>query len=259
MKRSATTLPYTEFPVAFGNFDTNRNPIDMIVLHTEVGFKTGTEATFDNLQSHISAHYGVNQDGTIDHFLEEYNTAYHAGDYSVNLRSIGIEHEDLNKPNDPRPDALYETSSKLVADICKFYNISCDRDHIKKHNEVLSSTQCPDSLDVDRIVFGASQILNPSAPQPVINDQSKYDFGAPYGILEMQAVRSQLQAKDQALSQDDTIINNYNIKVTALQKDVENVKQQLTTCENRPPQVIEHTHYQTETIGEWFKRRFNLK
>src|SRR5258708_22910794 len=189
MQRKATSLPYTEYPVAFGNFDTNRNPIDMIVLHTEVGFRQGTEVHFNDPQSHVSAHYGINQDGTIDHFLEEYNTAYHAGDYSTNLRSIGIEHEDFDKPNDPRTDALYETSSKLVADICKFYGIPCDRSHIKKHNEIIN-TSCPDSLDIDRIVSSANLILNPPAPEVSVTDQTKYDFGTPWGVMELQAAKS---------------------------------------------------------------------
>jgi hypothetical protein len=46
----------------------------------------------------------------------------------------------------------------LVADICKFYNIPCDRKHIKKHSEIIP-TACPNEIDVERIVRQARQIL----------------------------------------------------------------------------------------------------
>lgn len=175
--RSATTaIPYTEYPVAYGNFDTSRAPIDRIALHTEVGFKTGTEGTFNNPQSHVSAHYGINQDGSVDHFLEEFYTAYHAGEISFNRRSIGIEHEDFGKPNSERPDALYEKSSLLVADICKYWGIPCDSNHIFRHQNVPgSSTACPDSLDTNRIISRAAQILSGATPPSGI-DKRPYWF-----------------------------------------------------------------------------------
>ena len=45
-----------------------------------------------------------------------------------------------------------------MADICKFYNIPCDRQHIKKHSEIVP-TACPNEIDVERIVNQARQIL----------------------------------------------------------------------------------------------------
>ena len=164
MKRTATSLPYTELEVADGNFDTSRATIDRVIIHTMVGTWQGAAARFDNPTAGVSAHYGVKLDGTYIHWLEEYNTAYHAGDYPMNQRSIGIEHEDNwnGKPPEPtRPDVLYAASAKLVADICKFYNIPIDRSHILKHNEVSDKpTGCPDALDIDRIVKQAQAIAN---------------------------------------------------------------------------------------------------
>jgi N-acetyl-anhydromuramyl-L-alanine amidase AmpD len=163
--RIATKLPFTELPVALGNFDTSRELIDRIVIHTMVGTWQAAAQVFNNPANGVSAHYGVKYDGALIHWLEEYYTAYHAGDYGMNQRSIGIEHEDLGKPNDPRPDTLYTESAKLVHDICLFYNIPIDRQHILKHSEV-SATQCPDALDIDRIVREASGPLpDPCATQ----------------------------------------------------------------------------------------------
>lgn len=164
--RIATSLPYTELPVATGNFDSNRKPIDRIIIHTMVGTWQAAAARFNNPASQVSAHYGVKYDGELIHWLEEYYTGYHAGDYAINQRSIGIEHEDMGKYNDPRPDVLYTTSAKLVRDICLFYNIPIDRQHILKHSEV-HATQCPDALDIDRIVKMAAQNPAPTIPADV--------------------------------------------------------------------------------------------
>jgi hypothetical protein len=146
-----------------GNCDSSRATINTIVLHTMDGFLNGTTAWFSNPTVNQAAHYGIGQDGKIILWVPENMTAYHSGKYSVNQCAIGIETEDLNKPDEIRPDALYESAIKLVADICKAYNIPADKDHIKKHNEIVS-THCPGSLDVDRIIKGASQLLTPEEP-----------------------------------------------------------------------------------------------
>lgn len=151
--RIATSLPYTELEVATGNFDTTRSPIDRVIIHTMAGTWEGAAQRFDDSTSKVSAHYGVKLDGSLIHWLEEFNTAYHAGDYPMNQRSIGIEHEDGGDFNGIRPDVLYTESAKLVTDICTFYNIPIDRQHILKHSEVSDQpTGCPDTLDIDRIV-----------------------------------------------------------------------------------------------------------
>lgn len=114
-----------------------------------------------------SANYGVSLDGKITLWIPENCVAYQAGKYSINQISLGIEHEDNGDNTMVRTDALYESSAKLVADIAKFYNIPLDRDHIKKHNEIVA-TACPGTLDVDRIINRAKEILgqasSPTAP-----------------------------------------------------------------------------------------------
>src|SRR5258708_18286423 len=84
----------------------------------------------------------------------------------MNQRSIGIEHIDDNNYNGIRPDILYATSARLVADICQFYGIPIDRKHILKHSEVSDApTGCPDALDIERIVRQAILVPVPT-PQP---------------------------------------------------------------------------------------------
>jgi N-acetyl-anhydromuramyl-L-alanine amidase AmpD len=173
--RESTSLPHEMHPAAPENYDAGRpagHKIDKIIIHTEVGFKAGTEAQFANPQAHVSAHYGVDQDGSLDQFVKETDTAWQAGNLFVNQESIGIEHEDMDRPNDPRPDALYATSGKLVYDICTFYDIPIDRDHILKHLEVSQlGTSCPDTLDIERIVAIAQSHTAVNQPQATASTQ----------------------------------------------------------------------------------------
>lgn len=167
--REHTTLPCEKIPAASNTYDSSRVKIDTIVCHTTVGTKEGTIAWFRNSQrgSHSSAHYIIGyNDGSIVNMVSEANTAYHAGNYPVNQRSIGIEFVDNGEPDQPRPDILYQTGSKLIADICNHYQIPLDRSHVVLHREVSQKpTACPGTLDVDRLIEGA---LNPQqTPDPV--------------------------------------------------------------------------------------------
>lgn len=172
--REQTSLPHTSVPVGRlwngvkGNYDTNRAPIDLIVIHTMEGTTPGSTAHFKNVNTDASAHYGVSLDGSLVQWIPENHVSYHAGDYPTNRRAIGIEHEDgynrQTRPNasyEPRPDALYETSAKLVAELCTFYKIPADRQHIKGHKEVSQKPKsCPGSLDVNRIVLRAKDLMS---------------------------------------------------------------------------------------------------
>lgn len=169
MTREYTALPHNKAYVGLlwnqkkqnGNYDNwGRLPIDTIILHSMDGYVNGTISWFKT--HNRSAHYGVGMDGGITNFIPENCVAYHAGKYAVNQRSIGIEFEDYANNQINRTDALYESGAKLLSEICKFYNIPLDRDHIKIHREIVQ-TACPGSLNVERILNGAIQLNNPTA------------------------------------------------------------------------------------------------
>lgn len=144
------------------NFDSNRKPIDRIVVHW-----FGDNATASNVISAVdaqfqktggtSAHYAV-ENTTIHQYVKEDQVAYHAGNYPMNQRSIGIEHS--GGPNRTITDTTYKTSSQLIADICRRYAIPADRTHIIMHREV-KATQCPGTLDIDRLIDLVRNILAP--------------------------------------------------------------------------------------------------
>lgn len=234
MQRKYTSLSYTEESVADGNFDSSRKPITKIVIHTTVGTKEGAIARFGKVGSNVSAHYLVTWEGKLIAFLEEYNVAYHCGNYSVNQESIGIEHEDKGNYTAVRPDALYETSAKLVADICRFYSIPCDRQHILKHNEVVA-TGCPHNLDIERIVKRASELLGTVGTiqvgakdfENLVNKSTKWDSIAKYLELTSDPLIASFEDAQR-------VVAGYKSRITDLQTQLGNCQAEL---KNREEQV----------------------
>lgn len=156
-----------------GNYDTKRTAIDTIVIHSMDGTLAGSTNWFRRAGGTNSAHYGVGIEGNIVSWIPENCVAYHAGKYPVNQRSIGIECEDMGNNQSVRPDALYQSVARLVAEISLAYNIPLDREHVKKHNEIVA-TSCPGTLDVDRILREAQALLvTPATDEPLHNYQLK--------------------------------------------------------------------------------------
>ncbi|MEK6884264.1 MAG: peptidoglycan recognition family protein [Nanoarchaeota archaeon] len=138
------------------NRDKNKKPIDRIIIHW---FGTGTlesaDKRFMNPKNFVSAHYGISG-GTIYQWVKEEEVAYHAGVYSMNQRSIGIEHDATT--THPLTSESYDTSGKLVALVAERWNIPLDRTHIIKHSEV-KPTQCCGTIDIDKIISLAQKEL----------------------------------------------------------------------------------------------------
>ena len=209
MTRTSTTLTVEKKPVAAGNWDTTRKPVDKIIIHTIVGSIAGASARFNKPLEKASAHYGVGLDGKLYQWVGEDATAYHAGKYSINQESIGIEHEDGTNPqtnpdafDKPRPEQLYVSTIRLIADICKFYSIPVDRFHILKHNEV-SATHCPGTLDIERIVRDVTAIVGDLVP--AIN---------PEYVKALEADKISLwQQRDEAVKERDEILAKLSVKM----------------------------------------------
>ena len=254
-----------------------------------VGSASSAASRFYSTNAGASAHYGVLKNGDIWHWVDEDNTAYHAGNYPMNQRSVGIEHEDNGMVNGiyddgPRPDALYTTSANLVRDICKFYNIPIDRIHILKHSEVSDKpTACPDALDIDRIVREA----NGDPSQQTLIDQLRADrdknWNLYQGALNKQIeLESAVEAKNktidsltkdnqtkQAMIDDMAIKLNTDLKTISdltdevdktstefIQEQSEHAKtmRDLESCQKSKLTLSSATKKQL--FDEWFKRIF---
>jgi N-acetylmuramoyl-L-alanine amidase len=125
------------------NFDERALPVSMIVLHY-TGMESG-QAAIDRLrdpEAKVSAHYLVDEDGSILRLVDEDKRAWHAGRShwrgikDVNSASIGIEivnpgHEHGYRPF---PDAQMGSLIPLVAEIKQRHGIT--RGNVVGHSDV---------------------------------------------------------------------------------------------------------------------------
>jgi hypothetical protein len=139
-------------PVPASNHAVGRdgNSVELIVDHWTVVMFEGAIRRFKDPASILSAHYVIGSDGRIAQLVSEDDTAYHAGEFSVNQRSIGIEHE--AGPAMPPSEALYAASARLHADIASRYGLRLDVGATVLPHGAIVPTECPGTLDLDRIV-----------------------------------------------------------------------------------------------------------
>lgn len=149
-------------PIPVNNFDGGRlNPVRFVVVHHMAGTAAGADARFHNSTAQVSAHYGVLGSGDVWQWVDESNTAFHAGNYTANSESVGIEHEDNNA--DDFTDAEYQASGALVAGICSRLGVPVQRGSwpsvsgVIRHGEIVA-TQCPGALDIYRIIEIAQEV-----------------------------------------------------------------------------------------------------
>jgi glycosyltransferase involved in cell wall biosynthesis len=139
-----------------------------IVLHTTDGSAESASSWFAHPDSGVSAHYLVRLDGGLVQFVEEADTARHAGRIRAptttlargdpNRHTIGIEFEDGGKPGGvERPAAQYRTGARLIREVAARWNIALDRRHVVGHREIFAAKSCPGNLDVDRLVREARE------------------------------------------------------------------------------------------------------
>jgi len=123
-----------------GNFMAGRDgsSIKRVIVHDMEGYYAGAISWFKNPASNVSAHYCIrSSDGDITQMVREQDTAYHAGNWTYNKESIGIEHEGFKSdPGRWYTDVMYRRSAQLTAAISKRYGIAVDRRNIIAHSEV---------------------------------------------------------------------------------------------------------------------------
>ena len=136
----AAYAQYGPGPDDYGNHDTSNRPatqkIDYIVIHD-------TEATWDTTlkliqdPTYVSWNYTIrSQDGHVDQHVLAKDVAWHAGNWYVNARSIGVEHEGFLAQSGWYTEAMYRSSAKLIRYLAAKYQIPLDRQHILGHDNV---------------------------------------------------------------------------------------------------------------------------
>jgi N-acetyl-anhydromuramyl-L-alanine amidase AmpD len=136
-----------------------------IVVHTSVGSFGSAVDWFGRRESGVSAHYLVGLRGRVGQFVDETDTARHAGNVrdptaaswlvarDPNLVSVGIEFEDGGDPAGcARPPAQYASGAELIARIGERWGIPLDREHVVGHREIYAAKSCPGNLDIERLI-----------------------------------------------------------------------------------------------------------
>ncbi|MFC6065237.1 N-acetylmuramoyl-L-alanine amidase [Streptomyces ochraceiscleroticus] len=129
----------------YGNHDLADRPedqsVDYIVIHdTEATWETTLKLVQD--PTYVSWHYSLRSaDGLIAQHVPTKDVGWHAGNWYVNSRSIGLEHEGfLAAPDAWYTEAMYRTSARLVRYLARKYDIPLDRQHVLGHDNVPGTT-----------------------------------------------------------------------------------------------------------------------
>ncbi|MGC5412103.1 N-acetylmuramoyl-L-alanine amidase, partial [Streptomyces sp. DT225] len=85
-----------------------------------------------------SANYLIRaSDGLVTQMVENKDLAWHAGNWSLNMHSIGVEHEGYAiKEGKWYSEPQYESSAALVKFLADTYGVPLDREHIIGHDAV---------------------------------------------------------------------------------------------------------------------------
>jgi hypothetical protein len=138
--------PYEQFgDNDYGNHDVGDRPaspgIKYIVVHDTEG---GWEGVLDLVQdpTYVSWDYSLRStDGHVAQHVKAKDVAWHAGNWYINAKSIGLEHEGfLALPDSWYTEAMYRSSARLVKYLAAKYAIPLDRQHILGHDNVPGPT-----------------------------------------------------------------------------------------------------------------------
>lgn len=136
---------------------------EAIVIHIMDGSFSAGEGVFLSEGTQKSAHYGISKEGVIHQYVDENDTAFHAGivvnptwallkpGINPNFYTIGIEHE--GRPDDVWPEAQLTASGGLIGEIVARWNIPVDAQHLVRHQEIRATKTCPGNwLQMDELI-----------------------------------------------------------------------------------------------------------
>src|SRR5215208_4597794 len=136
---------------------------EAIVIHRSGGSRAAIRARFSAPSSSLSAHYVVCLNGDVEQYVQERDTAFHAGlvvsptwaalraGVNPNVYTIGIELE--GGATDVVPDAQLEAAASLVAGMGQRWQFPIDDAHVIPHTAIRATSQCPGaSVSIGRLV-----------------------------------------------------------------------------------------------------------
>jgi N-acetyl-anhydromuramyl-L-alanine amidase AmpD len=127
-------------PSDYGNHDKGNRPtqqkIEYIVIHDAEGYFAGTTQLAQN-PNWVSWHYTMRSvDGHTAQHLKAKDVGWHAGNWYVNAKAVGIEHEGFAAHGGWYTETMYRSSAKLVRYLAQKWDVPLDRQHILGHDNV---------------------------------------------------------------------------------------------------------------------------
>jgi N-acetyl-anhydromuramyl-L-alanine amidase AmpD len=136
---------------------------EAMVIHVMAGTFSAGESVFLGEGTQKSAHYGISKEGVIHQYVDENDTAFHAGvvvnptwpllkpGVNPNFYTIGIEHEGL--ADDVWPEAQLTASAGLIGEIVARWRIPVDVLHLVRHHQIRATKTCPGNwLQMDELI-----------------------------------------------------------------------------------------------------------
>ena len=127
-----------------GNHDKADRPRSQRITHIVIH---DTECTYDAAlglvrdPTYLGWHYTLRStDGHVAQHIMTKDIGWHAGNWYVNAKSIGVEHEGFAAQGSWYTEAMYRTSANLVRYLAGRYGIPLDREHILGHDNVPGTT-----------------------------------------------------------------------------------------------------------------------
>ena len=128
-------------PANSNNYDQANRPADgdairYIVIHDTEASAASTISAFQSSSAGVSAHYVISATGAVTQMVPTQDTGIHADNKTINMHSIGIEHEGYALQNGSWfSNVEYVASADLVKYLAAKYSIPLDRDHILGHDD----------------------------------------------------------------------------------------------------------------------------
>ena len=140
-RAAAGARPPIEWLRGEGNYTKASRPpqsIDRIVVHVTEGSFWGSVSWLKNPRAHASSHFVVGRGGKVVQLVHTSDIAWHAGNWGVNVRSIGIEHEGYTYGPNGFTDVQYRNSARVAAWIARRALMPITRKNFIGHAEVPS-------------------------------------------------------------------------------------------------------------------------
>jgi N-acetylmuramoyl-L-alanine amidase len=156
---------------------------EAVVVHIMDGSFEAGESVFRDPTTQKSAHYGISKAGEVHQYVDENDSAFHAGivvnptwpllkpRVNPNFYTIGIEHE--GRPDDIWPETQLSASATLIGQIAARWNIALDELHVIRHHQIRDSKTCPGNwlkiaalLQLVPITAAPAPVVLPKAPSP---------------------------------------------------------------------------------------------